>query len=189
MPMKYFSIQDWKTGEPWDRIQADEKRYRNYVETIRHTLPPDLQRLCDFSPGWHEARISLNDCQVQGIRASYEAQTVTVIISGGYDDAEGRQVGLRRFTLNYTGVTEFQINAGTENAYNPGPDTEPQNAAPSIYLSGGIEFDDHGWDEIELVEDNLFEHRMLFASGTETAVRFHGFTLETIDVPHEAEGN
>lgn len=186
--MKYFSIQDWKTGEPWDRIQADRKRCREYLETIRPHLPPDLQRLCDFSPVWSEERLSLNDGQLSQMSASYADQTVTLVLNGDYSDTEGNQIGQRRFTLNYTGVTEFQVNAGSENAYNLGPDAEPQ-AEPqaettSSVFSGSIEFDDHGWDEIELVEDNLIEHRMLFASGTETAVRFRGFTLETVDTPH-----
>ena len=149
--MKYFSIQDWKTWEPWDRIQADRKRYLDYIQTIRHLLPPDLQRLCDFSPGWSEGRISLNDCQMQQIRADYTAQAVTFVLSGGYNDADGRQLGLRRLTLAYRGVTGFEVQDNLENAYNPGPDTEPQ----TVITSAGIAFDDHGWNEIELLEDGV----------------------------------
>ena len=185
--MKYFSIEDWKTGEPWDRIVADTKRYKDYVQTIQHRLPPDLQRLCDFSPSWNEERISLNDSQLSEIVASFEAQTVTIVLNGEYTNKDDMQLGLRRFLLSYKGVTLFQVNAGSENAYNPGPEAEPQAEATSSVFSGSIEFDDHGWDEIELVEDNLIEHRMLFASGTETVTRFRDFTLETVDTPHATE--
>lgn len=183
--MKYLSVQDWKTWEPWDRIQTNMKRYKDYVQTIRHTLPPDLQRLCDFSPGWSEERISLNDSQLFQMSASHAAQTVTLILDGHYSNTEGNRIGLRRFTLNYAGVTTFQINAGSENAYNSRPDSEPQTEAPGVQPSTGIEFDDHGWDEIELLEDGVTEHRMLFASGTETAIRFRGFMLETVDTPYQ----
>ncbi len=182
--MKYFSIQDWKTDEPWDRIQADRQRYREYLETIRPHLPPDLSRLYDFSPGWNESRLSLHDCQVHHINASYESQTVMFVLCGGYNDAEGRQAGLRRFTLTYRGVTGFEVQDSIESAYNPGPDWEPQAESPTVHTFAGITFDDYGWGEIELVEDTFIEHRMLFASGTETIVRFRGFTLETVDTPH-----
>ena len=184
--MKYFSIEDWKTWEPWDRIQADRKRYHEYIGTIRHKLPPDLLRLCDFSLGWSEKRLSLNDCQMQQISTDYAAQTVTFVLSGGYDDAGGRQIGLRCFTLKYSGVTVFHIGAGSESAYNPVPDWEPQAEPQAVITSDGITFDDHGWDEIELLGDGMIEHRMLFASGTEIAVRFRGFTLDTVDDPYPA---
>ncbi len=183
--MKYFSVEDWKTWEPWDRIQADMKRYHNYVDTIRYKLPPDLQRLCDFSPGWNAQRVSLNDSQIYEIKASFEVQTLTIVLNGEYTDESDRQLGLRRFFLNYKGVTQFQINEGAGTAYNPGPDAEPQDA-PSSGGSCGIAFDDHGWDEIELLEDGVIEHRMLFASGTEIAVRFRGFILDTVDDPYPA---
>ena len=184
--MKYLFIRDWKTWEPWDRIQADTQRYKDYVQTIRHLPPPDLQKLCDFSPGWSGAHLSLNDSQLSSIRMSPAAQTVTLVLNGEYTDKNDRQVGLRRFVPNYTGVADFQINAVSENAHNPGPETEEQAEASLSYLSGSIVFDDQGWDEIELLWDNLIEHWMLFASGTETAIRFRGFTLENADTPHEA---
>ena len=182
--MKYFSIEDWKTWEPWDRIQEDKKRYRGYIQTIRPKLPPDLRLLCDFSPDWSAQRISLNDSQVCEFTASFEAQTLTIVLSGEYTNKDDRQFGLRRFFLNYKNVTLFRVKEGAETAYNPGPDVDPEDAASSGGGSHGIEFDDHGWDEIELLEDGLFEHRMLFASGTETSVRFRDFTLEFVDMPH-----
>lgn len=182
--MKYFSIQDWKTWEPWDRILADKKRYKDYIQTVRHELPPDLRLLCDFSPGWDESRISLNDSQVSKITASFEAQTVTIVLNGDYSNEKGWQLGLRRFSLNYKNVTLFEVKASSETAYNPGPDADPQAASEAGGGPYSIAFDDHGWDEIELIEDSLFEHRMLFASGTETVIRFRDFTLETADTPH-----
>jgi hypothetical protein len=182
--MKYFSIEDWKTWEPWDRIQEDKKRYHDYIDTIRRRLPPDLRRLCDSSPEWSSERIYLNDSQVHEIKASFEAQTLMIVLNGEYTDENDRQLGLRRFSLNYKGVTRFQIDEGAGTAYNPGPDADPQDVSLLVRGAYGIAFDDHGWDEIELIEDDLFEHRMLFSSGTETVVRFRDFTLEYADTPH-----
>ena len=185
--MKYLSIEDCKTWEPWDRIQADTKRYKDYVQTIRHLLPPDLQRLCDFSPGWGEHRISLNDSQLSSISASFAAQTVMLVLDGEYTDENDRQIGLRRSTLNYIGVADFRINAGSENAYNPGPDWEAQTEVSAGISSLGIDFDNHLIDEIELMAEGLLEHRMLFSSGTEVAVRFRDFRIGTVDTPHETK--
>ena len=182
--MKYFSIQDWKTWEPWDRIKADEKRYHDYISTVRHRLPPDLRLLCDFSPEWSPERIYLNGSRVFDIAASFEFLTLTIVLKGDYTDGGTRYIGTRRFSLNYKGVTQFEINAGTETAYNPGPDADPEEASPDSITPYGIVFDDHGWDEIELIEDGLFEHRMLFAGGTETVVRFRDFALGYADTPH-----
>jgi len=182
--MKYFSIEDWKMWEPWDRIQENKKRYHEYIQTIRHKLPPDLRLLCDFSREWSRERIYLNDSQVSEITASFETLALAIILKGDYTNGGTRYVGVRRFSLNYKGVTRFEINAGMETAYNPGPDADPEEAPPYGVTPYGIVFDDHGWDEIELLEDGLFEHRMLFAGGTETVVRFRDFTLEYIDTPH-----
>ena len=182
--MKYFSIEDWKTWEPWDRIQEDKKRYYDYVDSIRHKLPLDLRLLCDFSPGWNAQRISLNDSQVFEVTASFEAQTLTIVLNGKYTDKDARQLGLRRFFLNYKNVTLFRVKEGVTTACNPGPEADPQDVSPLVHGAYGIAFDDHGWDEIERIEGDLFEHRMLFSSGTETLVRFRDFTLEYMNMPH-----
>lgn len=185
--MKYFSIEDWKTWEPWDQIKAREKQYHDYVDIIRHKLPPELRLLCDFSREWSPERISLNGSRVFDITASFETLALTIILKGDYTNGGTRYVGVRRFSLNYKGVTRFEINAGMETAYNPGPDANPEEAPPSGITPYVIVFDDHGWDEIELLEDGLFEHRMLFAGGTETVVRFRDFSLTYTDTPHKQE--
>jgi cell division septation protein DedD len=126
----------------------------------------------------------LNDSQVHEIKASFEAQTLIIVLNGEYTDENNNQLGLRRFFLNYKSVTWLQINEGAETATNPGPDADPQNVSLFVRGGYGIAFDDHGWDEIELIEDDLFEHRMLFSSGTETVVCFRDFTLSYADTPH-----
>lgn len=182
--MKYFSIEDWRTWEPWDQIKAREKQYHDYIDTIRHKLPPDLRLLCDFSPEWSPERIYLNDSHIFDITALFETQALTIILKGDYTDGGTKYIGERRFSLNYKGVTQFAVNAGTATASNPGPDADPQDVPPGGWPPYGIVFNDHGWDEIELLENGLFEHRTLFAGGTETAVRFRDFTLEYVDTSH-----
>ena len=49
---------------------------------------------------------------------------------------------------------------------------------PSVGLGGPHGFGDLGYDEIDVGEDGPFEHRLLFSSGIELAVRFADLIIE-----------
>ena len=49
-------------------------------------------------------------------------------------------------------------------------------------FSGG--YGTHGFDEVEVLEEGLFEHRMLFSSGIEVAIQFRDFVLDYTDFPN-----
>ena len=68
---------------------------------------------------------------------------------------------LRPLTLVYSGVSSFRtVVEGSE-------------------CSGGPNvFGDLGYQEVEVVGDGHFEHRLLFASGIELHIRFGGFQLQ-----------
>ncbi len=46
-------------------------------------------------------------------------------------------------------------------------------------FSGG--YGTHGFDEVEILKDGSFEHRMLFSSGIEIAIQFRDFVLDYTD--------
>ena len=69
----------------------------------------------------------------------------------------------RPLTLVYSRVTSFRtVVEGSGNA-------APPNA-----------FGHLGYQEVEVVGDGQFEHRLLFASGIELHIRFGGFALERV---------
>ena len=105
--MKYF------TGEylaDWERVRPDDETHLAYAQSIaciRAKLPPNLQRLCDLTPGWTEDKIFLNDSNVREIDCSLTDKRVTIILGGEYTNAAGHQLGLRDFCLRYQQVTNF----------------------------------------------------------------------------------
>ena len=159
--MKYFNIACWKNDDPDD---AAGKAYRQYIATIRHLMPPDLQRLCDFSPGWDKDRISLNDGSIHAINVSLPNASVDVIIDGNAQDGTHRNFWNRLFYLRYRDVLSFD-----------------SMTDPSGSLAGPGGYGDHGFNEIELLSTGLFEHRMLFSSGIELRVVFRQFQLTIQD--------
>ena len=54
---------------------------------------------------------------------------------------------------------------------------------PKRGLAGPHGYGDLGYDEIEVLRDGLYEHRILFSSGIELQVRFTGFKLWYKDKP------
>ncbi len=167
--MKYFTeeyLADWEHVRPGDETHL---AYARHIALIRPKLPPDLQRLCDLTPGWAEHKIFLNDSNIQEVDCSFTEQRVTIVLNGEYTDAAGHQLGLRDFHLRYQQVTSFHS-----------AESRPVGIGE---MWGG--FGDHLADEIDLVEKGLFEHRMLFSSGIELATVFRQFFLSHIDTPHK----
>ena len=61
-----------------------------------------------------------------------------------------------------------------------GERTIQSTADPDQGLAGPHGYGDLGYDEIDLIEDGLFEHRMLFSSGIELQVQFSRFSFKCI---------
>ena len=161
--MKYFTIANW---QDYDRENRVEKEYRSYIDAIRPNLPADLRLLCDFSPGWSVSRISLNDGGIVEISVSFDDRSVDIIIDGDAHDDEAHYTGPRRHFLRYRDVVSFR-----------------STTDPSGSLAGPGGYGDHGYNEIELHAEGMFEHRMLFSSGIEIAVVFRQFSLTFEDLP------
>ena len=54
----------------------------------------------------------------------------------------------------------------------------------STCLFGGA---DLGYQEIEMLEKGMFEHRLLFAGGTEFVIRFADLQLDCVDLKETSE--
>ena len=96
---------------------------------------------------------------------SVKDATVNIIFNGKW--INDTTVGLRVFNLSYTGVTNLT--------------SVVDNDVNGLSESG---YGDHGFDEIEIVDNKLYEHRMLFSSGIELHIRFKDFSINYEDVPN-----
>lgn len=161
--MKVFSLAKWHTTDDSDGAIT---RYRDYLEDIRPRLPGDIQKLAGAG-----GDISLNDGTVTRLQVSLSDACVDIYINGKW--IGDTVLGLRKFHLAYSGVTEFSSSID--------PDATGSNE------DGYDGYGDHGFDEFELIGDELYEHRMLFWSGITLSIRFSGFTLAYEDVPNEYE--
>lgn len=82
----------------------------------------------------------------------------------GYKYDHSSSINGRRFYLKYKGVSNFTT-----------------TSQPDKGLAGPYGYRDLGYDEIELISEALFEHRMIFSSGIELSVVFTEFELDYTD--------
>ncbi len=156
--MKYFSIKCWSK---WDEADPIGKAYKQYIQSIRAELPSDLQLLTGAG-----GDISLNDGTIRKYFVSLPQACVDVEMDCDYEDPNGA-FGERMVSLHYKAVEAFSSSV------------DPDSGRPLFGAYG-----DHGFDEIELVENGLYEHRMLFDGGIEIAIRFRDFSLSYVDIPY-----
>lgn len=152
--MKYFTVDDWSEGA------ATGGAYQSYIQSIRSLLPEDLQVLTGAG-----GSVSLNDGEIERLEMSIDTKSVTLVINGKW--INGTVVGTRIFHLNYKDVASVT--------------SQVDPAARGIHGGG---YGDHGFDEIEVLGDGLYEHRMLFSSGIELHIRFGDFFLDYKDIPN-----
>ncbi len=88
------------------------------------------------------------------------------LLDGKRCDKGQYRAGLRQFRLTYDGVSRMISLAN-----------------PRRGRLGPWGYGDLGFDEIEVLDDGLFEHRILFSTGIELQVRFSDFTLWYEDPP------
>ena len=150
--MKYFNISNWQDPDP-----TPTEIYQQYIDGVRDKLPPDLQRLCSYWTAEGEKAVYLNDGRIRSIQVMPEAASAEVVMDG---ELPGRIEVLVH--LRYGQVASFQSFV------------DPAGGLPGPYGYG-----DHGADEIEVREDGLLEHRMLFSSGIELSIVFRRFQLQT----------
>lgn len=156
--MKYFTPKWWAMEvERPDEVVAD---YERYVDSIRSRLPPGLRSLHD--------EISLHDSKIRRFAVDLPGQTVDITLHGFADPWSPEGQAGRRFDLRYEGVTTLESTNEGE------------------WVSEAFDNSDLGYCEIEILPDGLWEHRMLFASGIELAIRFRDLRLHYEPLPQTA---
>ena len=147
--MKYFTRERWASDDyaDWERART---AYGKYIESIRSQLPPALSSF--------EFGVSLHDANLNSLHVDTAEQELTFVLEG-YEYVNGLPDRPCRFELRYRGVTHFRADKDSD------------------VFRELLDRQDLGYMELELLADSLFEHRMLFASGTELSIRFRYFDL------------
>jgi hypothetical protein len=159
--MKFFTIQTW--SEYSEETIRTDREYKSYIAAIRNSLPQDAQRL--YSGG---GLFILNDANLLNLSADFQTGKVSMTLKGDFKDGALSDDSMStwpivayRISLNYTGVTSFSTKSD-----------------PLVGLAGPFGYGDIGFDELEQIADNCFEHRILFSSGIELQVRFAEMKIE-----------
>jgi hypothetical protein len=95
--------------------------------------------------------VSLHDTRLRELRLAEGTLTL------GLDSHAGDE----RLTLTYTSVERFE-----------------SVADPEVGLGGPAGYGDLGYCEVDALPGGAFEHRLLFSTGIELVVVFHGFRLQ-----------
>lgn len=150
--MKFMTIHKW-SGTNGDALKA-LKEYQAYLDSVQATLPSELQRFT--------SKVSLHDARMR--RLHLAAGLLKLELDGcGYQE-ESRSYVNRRFALTYGGV-----------------DSLTSTADPDSGLPGPHGYGDLGYDELEVLANGHYEHRMLFSTGIELLVRFTEFSFSYED--------
>ena len=155
--MKYYTIDDWIADQDLDRpgeprAFAAGRAYEEYLKSVRHLLPDRLNQL--------PSEVCIHDSNLRESEWSVESQSLVLLLDAGdLSMREGRDVRLK-----YTGVRQFKCTSD-----------------PEKNLTGPGGYGDLGNDEIEVLYQGWFEHRMLFSSGIEISIQFQGFDYEIVE--------
>ena len=131
---------------------AAAAEYRRYFQSIHDRLPPGYLSMID--------RVSLHDGRLRAIAWSNDSRLLEMRIDAF--DSTGRYY--RAVTLSYLDILSFETTSDPDKCL-PGP--------------GG--FGDLGHEEIEVLEEGVFKHSILFSSGIELAVTFTRFDCEVFE--------
>ena len=153
--MKYFTLDLWFADQDLDS-DADPsfealQRYKAYLASVIEKLPVDFVVMLET--------ICIHDANLRELQVNIEQHQVTLRLdAGNITIREGRKV-----KLHYTNVSSLTSTSDPEKG-----------------LAGPNGYGDLGNDEIEVLEDGEYEHRILFSSGIELNIRFRDFHLESL---------
>lgn len=153
--MKYFTLDGWIQDQELDTNHGDSddaaQRYKVYLKDVADRLPADYVVMTKT--------ICIHDATLPQLTVDIPSRRLTMRLNAG----NITMTESRRINLHYAEVTEFSSSSDGDKGL-PGPHG----------------FGDLGNDEIEVLEDGLYEHRLLFSSGIELTVRFRNFRLEVL---------
>jgi len=156
--MKYFTLAWWEANQDLKNPRSGEisrpiEDYKNYYASIKSNLPSRLVEFYD-SHSFHDAVLLNLNLNIQRQELWIEL-LVTVFADKRRDEKPIR--------VQYLEMTSFASSAGLSNYCVAGP--------------GG--YGDLGYTEIEVLNADSFEHRMLFSSGIEITIQFKGFDFHS----------
>jgi hypothetical protein len=122
--------------------------YWKYVDSVRGVLPSIVTTFID--------RHTLHDAVVRRFEVSIARKSAR-LSADGFDRELNGSVS---YDLRYEGVDEVVVLNGDEDA-----------------LGGPAGLGDLGYDEFEPIDGGLIEHRLLFSTGVEIAIRFRAFAF------------
>jgi hypothetical protein len=149
--MKYFTLEWWANHCDINVFDT----YDTYINQNRTRILADLLQIYD--------EVSLHDARLRSMIVLPEVKTTSIELDGCRLLENGNYAS-REIWLSYSKVDYFKITAD-----------------PNRGLAGPHGFGDLGYDEIEVIKDGLFEHRMIFSSGIEIQIRFEEFILKYAD--------
>jgi hypothetical protein len=155
--MKFYTLADWKREQEcslqeFDEIISRHKEYRAYLESIRSRLPARFQHFVDLA--------SLHDGEVLEISIEPSSAVASLWCRALDNESNGRDGHYLR--LDYHGLQNFQ------------------SICPEEQSFGGDGYGDIGNDEIELLAEGVYQHRLLFSTGIEIAITFNDFTFDVL---------
>jgi hypothetical protein len=151
--MKYLTM-DWWVGRC---AMEPLERYWAYIDSIRSKLPVDVVHLLED--------VNLHDAKLRSLAVDVAGKSLIGHLDAYKYTSAGIEEGRRRVQLTYLVLRRVT-----------------STADPEVGLGGPHGYGDLGYDEIELLADGSFAHRMLFSSGIELAVEFEQFRLEVEDL-------
>ena len=153
--MKFFTI-EWWSGDVENQMSVFDE-YSEHIERIRSQLQADHMVLLND--------VSLHDSHLTNLAVSCADDSLVIELDGyGFDVSTNSHFG-RYFSLIYDGVVSFVSTADADKGL-PGPHG----------------YGDLGYDEIDILDSGVFEHRMLFSSGIVLKVKHRKFALRYTDV-------
>lgn len=150
--MKYYTW-GWWSGDidptKDNQIQRQVRSYGNYFDSVREAFPSSVVSLSD--------EYTLHDAELITLKANFVNNKVSLNLEGySRDDSERCQ-----YYLLFSGVVELSTVGNPE---------QP--------LGGPGGFGHLGYNEFEVLGDNLYESRMLFSTGIELILQWSDFSFE-----------
>jgi hypothetical protein len=143
-------MQWWAGGG--DDVQKPMNEYQSYVESILTKLPDSLQKL--------SMDVSLHDAHLRIFSFDALTKTLQLELDGFSFDETLNAYFDRSIQLTYEDVRAIS-----------------SAADPETGLAGPHGYGDLGYDEVEILAPNFYEHRMLFSTGIELKVQFSNFSV------------
>jgi len=157
--MKYFTLDDWINDqrlENFEKINGEyiqtKYSYEKYVKTIKSRLPLDFIKLLE--------QVCIHDGDLRYLQYDKDSDILVLRILAG-DITMSKSLIVE---LNYIDIICIMSIANQQKG-----------------LPGPFGYGDIGMDEIELLSDHTFEHRILFSSGIELRIQFENFKLKFLD--------